>query len=901
MSLALALNNALSGLNVNQNALAVLSQNIANANTAGYSRKIVNQQARYIDGRGVGVSIESVSRKVDEYLTRSIRLQNGAAAKANTTADYMDRTQLLLGNPGAGNSFDAYIGNFFAAVQALAQTPENSTLKVGMLGSAQSLANQSVQLAQGLQELRLQADQDIATMITSINKDLADLHQLNIIISQDSSLGKSVGELLDRRDAVLRDLAQYLDVQIYNGNNNQIAVSTAGGVPLVDESAYELSYQAAGSLDTFINETPLSPLYIYRLNDTGARVGSPITLATGGASATVATSLTTGRLKGLMDMRDRQIPAMLAQLDTLVANMRDNFNRVHNAGIAFPGASSYTGTRSVVASDYSQWSGSIRLAVLGTNGQPISSAYDNETSGMRPLTIDLASLNTGQGAGTLSMQGIINEINQYYGPPGNKVTVGNLNNIRLASSNSSLPGTPPRFNFDFDLENISSQGANFFITNIQVTDDGGTPMTTVTEDVPQIPLAIGSTYEFTDQSTTVTVNTTLPPGVVEGDTVFLSTPTGPTIAGIPVGQLGGYVKVTSVNGNSFTFETTTAASATTTHGEGSMTMRPPYSEAAAGEYGRTTGDGNLQIDLSANSSSDFYTITVDVGVEDEDGNISTSQITYRITNDQSGLLNKRYNATGANGDGVITAPSRTGSVARAILVDANGNELPKVGGQYVTTEPGYLKILATGSNVVALDSLDSNELGRPDDDPPVDATNRGFSYYFGLNNFFTDTYDDDRITGSAYNLSIDQRLVSNPNLISLGQLVLSPQPADGSPLYTYERGAGDNSVIQQLSSLANLAVSFAAAGGLGSSTQTFGAYAAAFTGAASNAAALAKSNEENAQILMDGYDQRASGVSGVNLDEELANTVIYQNAYTASARVISVASDLFDALLNSFQ
>lgn len=61
MSLALALNNALTGLNVNQQSISVLSQNIANVNTSGYSRQIVNQSAVVVEGLGSGVQIDDIA------------------------------------------------------------------------------------------------------------------------------------------------------------------------------------------------------------------------------------------------------------------------------------------------------------------------------------------------------------------------------------------------------------------------------------------------------------------------------------------------------------------------------------------------------------------------------------------------------------------------------------------------------------------------------------------------------------------------------------------------------------------------------------------------------------------------------------------------------------------------
>jgi len=158
------------------------------------------------------------------------------------------------------------------------------------------------------------------------------------------------------------------------------------------------------------------------------------------------------------------------------------------------------------------------------------------------------------------------------------------------------------------------------------------------------------------------------------------------------------------------------------------------------------------------------------------------------------------------------------------------------------------------------------------------------------------------VAGSALNMQVEQRLQQNPGLLSLGQLSQSSQSVDPNapPNYTYQLNAGDNSVIQSLSALSTASVNFAAAGGLGATSQSFSGYAGQIIGAASTNAATASTNSTNATTLLDGYTQQASSISGVNLDTELANTVIYQNAYAASARVITVADTLFQTLLASF-
>ena len=129
MSLSLALNNALTGLAVNQKALSITSHNIANANTEGYSRQIIQQSAQYINSVGVGVKIEDVVRNVDKYLQRSLIRQGSDVGYADVVNVYHERLQVLLGQPGGQNTLDEYITNFFNDVQALAETPERVSFR----------------------------------------------------------------------------------------------------------------------------------------------------------------------------------------------------------------------------------------------------------------------------------------------------------------------------------------------------------------------------------------------------------------------------------------------------------------------------------------------------------------------------------------------------------------------------------------------------------------------------------------------------------------------------------------------------------------------------------------------------------------------------------------------------
>src|SRR5690606_16284681 len=129
----------------------------------------------------------------------------------------------------------------------------------------------------------------------------------------------------------------------------------SGGQNLIDTNLYQLSYNSVSSADFFANGNALNAVSIYRLGEDGRITGNPSTLVSAGVGDSVTTSLVSGKLKGLLEVRDQQLPEVLEKLDMLAATIRDEINAVHNAGVAFPGAHSYTGTRLVGGEDYSQW------------------------------------------------------------------------------------------------------------------------------------------------------------------------------------------------------------------------------------------------------------------------------------------------------------------------------------------------------------------------------------------------------------------------------------------------------------------------------------------------------------------------------------------------------------------
>ena len=801
MGLIQALNNSISGLNLNQQNLNVLSQNIANANTPNYSNEVVNQQAVFIDGEGAGVAVSSITRNINSFLTGEMQAQTSTNGAASTIQSYYTDIENLLGQPGGTTSMDQSITSFFTAMQSLADSPGSAAASTNAVNSGVAAASNISSLASQMYNLQMQSDSDISTAIKAVNSDLTNLSSINLAIEQASAAGQSTAGLLDQRDAAVTDISQYIDVKPTYQEDGQATLNTTSGTTLLSPQTYaQLSYQGASGVDQFVANQSLPPLVATTYSNDGKQLGNPTDLASSGTASTVTTTLQGGQIQGLLNVRDSVIPNIMNQLNEVASQLRDQVNAVSNKGVSYPPPNSYTAARAAVASSTSQYTGQFQVAVLNSTGGAIASPYADETNGMQPLTLNLGSLNYGNGAGVLSANNIVSAFNQYYGVQQNKLEVGNLNNVQLTMGSDAISGAAgTTMSFGFNLNNISgnSSSSTISITNIYAGDPSA--------------------------------------------------------------------NVSAINGTIANTSTNTVAS------------------------GGTDNTGNVFSGTfsSAASSATYFTVEANVTA---DGVQST--VYYRIPNNTSNVDNNVVGAESQTGSGTIVAPTSANPIATAELVDANGNPLTQTNGSY-GNQQGYLKITADNSSqTIALNEMTSTQ----------ETTGQGVSQYFGFNNFFNTnslTPTGDTLANSAYNLSVNSNLISNPGSVSVATLSQGIQPSSGAPNYTYVVNSGDASIAQDMANLSTTSVAFAAAGGLSTVSTTLPEYAGQIIANISTDSTNATNAATDSQTLLSGFTSRAQAVSGVNLDQELANTVIYQNAYAASARVITVIGTLFSTLINS--
>ncbi|MBX6323153.1 MAG: flagellar hook-associated protein FlgK, partial [Rhodospirillaceae bacterium] len=354
MSLTLALNTALSGLQVNQAAIQITSNNITNANTPGYTRKVAQLGTVVLGNNGAGVSLDNIGRLVDTYLNNEVRSSSSELASLKVQDGYQDQVQALFGSPGSNSSVSSFLDQFESALQALSAAADDPTLRSQAVSAAVTLARNLNQMSQGVQGLRLQADRDVAGSVAIVNDQLEAISNLNAEISRLKGLGQPTSELEDQRDLALSKLSEQMDISTFTRPSGEIVVLNSAGRVLVDGPAHKLSYTPAASMSA-------GSVYDPNAVPPGSLQGIMLD------GLDITKDFRSGRIAGLLELRDSTLPTLGAEVSQLALTLRDAVNRVHNDGTGMPAATTLTSSRAQTAAAASL-SGTLRVTLVNADG-----------------------------------------------------------------------------------------------------------------------------------------------------------------------------------------------------------------------------------------------------------------------------------------------------------------------------------------------------------------------------------------------------------------------------------------------------------------------------------------------------------------------------------------------------
>ena len=452
-------------LNAFQTAISTTGNNIVNANTEGYSRQRVNLESEkgafnggfYI---GNGVGIDSIQRSYDEILRTEVLNRTASHSSLQTLHSMSSQLETLFAEPDFGAQ--AALDQFKSAMSSLANNPSSIPERQVLLTESNNLVDRLTSLGDSLNALDNQVRQQITADLEAINESSDHLVEINKAIDSSPASSGAPNALLDKRDVILRELAEKIDINVVNQNNGVTAVYLSNGTALVNGLE---SIQLQASPDQFSTGIQINQMGLTGGIDSSAllsggslagvlkfqqNVLSPTLQEFGLVSLAVASATNQQQSLGL-DLNGAQ-GADIFSLPAI--NALPSFNNIGNA------------TVSVDLDDYSQLDSSdYELGFDGANWTLTNLNTGNNVSATDPLAAPLALDGL-----DISVTGSAGAGDRFVIQP-SKAAVGNIG-LTLNKPEGIAAATALRSSSSL------SNGGNASITNMQITDPDTLPLAT---------------------------------------------------------------------------------------------------------------------------------------------------------------------------------------------------------------------------------------------------------------------------------------------------------------------------------------------------------------------------------------------------------------------------------------
>lgn len=304
-----------SALNAAYTALRTAGNNVANANTPGYSRQITvltPQVGTFLGGNyvGQGVAVTDVRRVYNDFLAQQAHQAQAAASQSDTRYLQLVQVSNLFADPTAG--VGATIDQFFRAVQDLTQRPADPATRQALLSAANLMAARFNDVGDRLQEFRNGTDQQLRLEIDAVNRAAREIAELNDMIALARGAGRSPNDLLDRRDTAIRRLNESVRVSMVEQDDGAVNLFLANGQPLV------VGNQAS---EVGMTIDPIDPQNVLVGIRSGASVIPLDPDRIGG-----------GKIAGLLQFRTGDLPQIENELGRLAVALSAQFNQQHRLG-----------------------------------------------------------------------------------------------------------------------------------------------------------------------------------------------------------------------------------------------------------------------------------------------------------------------------------------------------------------------------------------------------------------------------------------------------------------------------------------------------------------------------------------------------------------------------------------
>lgn len=302
-----------SGVQAHGVGLSSTAHNVENADTPGYTRRRVRLEPLPPPPQGGGgVVARGTTRILDRYVEARLLGATSARAEAETRAfqlGVLDRV-LTEADGGVAHALDDMEG----ALRELSARPGDLAVRRSVLGAVDRLARAFVGAAEQLDGARAEIDARLADEVDALRGRLQSIGGLNQQIRRAEVNGEEAGDLRDRRDALVREVAEQVPVRVVEGANGP-SLLLDGGLSLVDAEGTVASLSVARDA-------------------TGAL---QVMRTTAGLEQSVSAAIDGGRIGGLLAARDGALAEARTRLDTLALDVATAYDAVHAAGVGLDG------------------------------------------------------------------------------------------------------------------------------------------------------------------------------------------------------------------------------------------------------------------------------------------------------------------------------------------------------------------------------------------------------------------------------------------------------------------------------------------------------------------------------------------------------------------------------------
>jgi flagellar hook-associated protein 1 FlgK len=365
-----------SALAAYQAAISITGQNIANVGNPDYARQTGQLDA--LPGGmtlagvapGAGVNLSGLERHIDEAVEARLRLALGQRSGAQTIYQTLSGVEALY-NELTDADLSSQLSAFFSSLSDLQTDPAEPTTRNLVISNAgtviQTLQRQRNGLLSEVEGLNKSAAQ-VTETANSLAQEIAHLNE-QVVAAEAQGQG-GAGPLRDRRDSLLRQLGELMDIQVREQDNGIVNVYV-GSEPLVDFN------RSRGLKTQTVREDGLARVTVRFADNNGTVV------------------MRSGKLAAIVQARDVHLAGQLAKIDQLTAGLIYEVNCVHSSGRGLVGYTQLTGSYALQDANVALSSSQAGVPFPVQNGTFLVHVRDQATGRVttRMIEVDLDGLN----------------------------------------------------------------------------------------------------------------------------------------------------------------------------------------------------------------------------------------------------------------------------------------------------------------------------------------------------------------------------------------------------------------------------------------------------------------------------------------------------------------------------